>query len=297
MKYERENDIKMIPLSDIELVNPRERGRRKHQQIINNIAKLGLKKPITVTPKGGSSDGKYYLVCGQGRLEAYQSLGEEKVPAIVIHVSREKLFLMSLVENLARRQHTTLELVSEIGALKERGYTFSQIAKKIDMEATYVRGIVKLLKQGEERLLNAVERGQIPLNVAITIATSDDHEIQRALTDAYEANELKGQKLINARRLIESRKTSGKKLNGRAPKGSLNGITGKSLLKTYQEETTKQRLLIKKSKLSETRLLFVISSLRQLFSDESFAEILREEDFDTLPSPLHQQIYDQGEAS
>ncbi len=287
----------MIPLSDIALVNPRERGQRKYRQIVNNIANLGLKKPITVTPKGNGSDGKYYLVCGQGRLEAYQSLGEEMVPAIVVHVTREKLFLMSLVENLARRQHTTLELVGEIGALKERGYTFVQIAKKIDMEVSYVRGIAKLLKQGEEKLLNAVEQGKIPLNVAITIATSDDREVQQALTEAYEANELKGQKLINARKLIENRKTSGKKLNGRPRNNSTNGMSGKSLLKTYQEEASRQRVLIQKSKLSETRLLFVISSLRQLLSDVSFIEILKAESFDTLPGPLHQQIFEQGELS
>jgi ParB family chromosome partitioning protein len=87
---------------------------------------------------------------------------------------------MSLVENLARRRHTSIELAEEIRALRERGYKYSEIARKTDLVIGYVRDIDRLLRNGEERLLQAVERGQIPISVAITIASSDDAKIQRA---------------------------------------------------------------------------------------------------------------------
>src|SRR5262245_15890556 len=132
--------VHMIPISHINILNPRERGKKKFAQIVSNIAKLGLKKPVTVAvAEGKNGDTRYNLVCGQGRLEAYQTLGQEIIPAIIVEGSREDLLLMSLAENLARRPHSTMELVREIKVLKERGYSHSDIARKTDLDVSYVR--------------------------------------------------------------------------------------------------------------------------------------------------------------
>ena len=291
MNEYREDEIRMIPLDRITVVNPRERSRKKFKQIVDNISRLGLKRPITVTPKphnNGTED--YYLVCGQGRFEAFRLLGQQEIPALVIHVPKEKLLLMSLVENLARRRHSAAELVREIGALKNRGYSFAEIAKKTDLTATYVRGIIKLLNGGEERLLQAVEKGQIPVSVAVTIASSDDQSIQRVLTEAYESNDLRGKRLLAARRLVEKRRTNGKGIYTGPRQRHGAPMSAKNLLRTYQEETARQRLVIQKAKLCETRLLFVVSALRQLFQDENLLNLLRAETLDTLPSFLASQI-------
>ena len=51
-----------------------------------------------------NADGTQYdLVCGQGRLEAFLALGQTTIPAIVINASREDQYLMSLIENIARK--------------------------------------------------------------------------------------------------------------------------------------------------------------------------------------------------
>ena len=296
MKERRDLKVHMIPLEHITVVNPRERGKRKFKQIVDNIASLGLKKPITVTPKETASGvEEYYLVCGQGRYEAYKILGEKEIPALVVHVTKEELLLMSLVENLARRQHSTIELVRDISDLRDRGYSFTDIAVKTALDVTYVRGMVKLLKKGEERLLQAVEKGQIPVSVAITIASSDDHQIQKALAEAYETNTLRGNRLLAARRLVEKRKTDGKGIRSGSRKQSVDAVSSQKLLRTYQKETARQRLVIQKSKLCETRLLFVVSALRQLFEDDHFITLLRAETLDTLPTYLSTQIH--GETS
>ena len=178
MKNQRDSKIYMIPLDHITVLNPRERGKRKFKQIVDNIASLGLKKPITVTPKESTNGAEdYRLVCGQGRYEAYQLLGESEIPALIVHVTKEELLLMSLVENLARRQHSSIELVRDISAMRERGYSFSQIAAKTALDVSYVRGMIKLLNKGEERLLQAVEKGKIPISVAVIIASSEDQQI------------------------------------------------------------------------------------------------------------------------
>ncbi len=296
MKERRDLKVHMIPLEHITVVNPRERGKRKFKQIVDNIASLGLKKPITVTPKETASGvEEYYLVCGQGRYEAYKILGEREIPALVVHVTKEELLLMSLVENLARRQHSTIELVRDISDLRDRGYSFTDIAAKTALDVTYVRGMVKLLKKGEERLLLAVEKGQIPVSVAVTIASSDDHQIQKALTEAYEKNTLRGNRLLAARRLVEKRKTDGKGIRSGSRKQNVDALSSQKLLRTYQKETARQRLVIQKSKLCETRLLFVVSALRQLFEDDHFISLLRAETLDTLPTYLSTQIH--GETS
>ncbi len=293
----QDDKVHMIRLDQITIVNPRQRGRTKFRQIVDSIAKLGLKKPITVTPKKPDADkGDYYLVCGQGRYEAFVALDEEEIPAIIVNVTKEKLLLMSLVENLARRQHSTFELLKEIESLKDQKYSVSQIAQKTALDVTYVRGVLKLMKKGEERLLHAVEHSRIPISVAVTIATSDDHAIQRALTKAYESKDLRGKRLLAARRLVEKRRNEGKTLRGGGRPRNGSAMSSKNLLKTYEEETARQRLLIHKSKLCETRLLFVVSALKQLIQDEDFVTLLRAESLDSLPSFLASQIYPNEES-
>ena len=152
--------IHMIPVESIKVLNPRARNKRIFQELVTSIAHLGLKKPITVSLRGDGSG--YDLVCGQGRLEAFIALGQAKIPAAVIQASRDDCFVMSLVENLARRHHTPLELLREIGSLKERGYSIGEIAEKTDFSTEYIYALCYLLEHGEKRLLAAIERGVIP---------------------------------------------------------------------------------------------------------------------------------------
>ncbi|HIK93568.1 MAG TPA: chromosome partitioning protein ParB, partial [Planctomycetes bacterium] len=99
--------VHMIPVDQITVLNPRLRGNHKFKQIVDNIGKLGLKRPITVARNDDDSvETDYVLVCGQGRLEAFMALGETNIPAFVINGTKEDFLLMSLVENLARRQHS-----------------------------------------------------------------------------------------------------------------------------------------------------------------------------------------------
>jgi ParB family chromosome partitioning protein len=283
--------VRMIPVDHINVLNPRQRGKKKFSQIVGNISKLGLKKPITVTHAGGSNgDARYDLVCGQGRLEAFIALGQTEIPALIVKAPKEDLLLMGLAENLARRKHSTIELVREIGLLKDRGYNHSEIARKTDLHIAYVRAILQLLAKGEERLLQAIDKGQLPVNVAITIATSDDKAVQRALQEAYERNDLRGKALIRARRLIETRRAKGKTTH-RGPRKSVEQeVSVDELLKTFQTETMKQRMTIQKAKICETRLLFAVSAAKQLFQDEHFVTLLRAEGLDTLPQYLADQI-------
>jgi ParB family transcriptional regulator, chromosome partitioning protein len=283
--------VQMIPINQINVLNPRSRNKSVFQSIVTNISNLGLKKPIAVALRGEPVDGKLYdLVCGQGRLEAFIALGQTEIPSIVKEASREECFLMSLVENIARRHLRPLELLREISNLKDRGYSPAEIARKIDVHKVYVTGVIHLLKNGEERLLYAVEKGRIPLNVAIQIAATDEEGIQKALHQAYEEKTLRGRKLLTVRRIIELRKANGKRCNSGARRRNAALHSADSLVRVYRQEADRQKLLVKKSRVTEHRLLFIVSALKNLFNDENFVTLLRAEGLDTLPAYLAEKI-------
>lgn len=296
MTKARPTQIEMIRIDQISVVNPRARGKVKFKQIVDNIAKLGLKKPITVTPRSSrNGNPQYDLVCGQGRLEAFQALGQTEVPAFVVEASKDEAMLMSLAENLARRVRNAPELMAAIGTLKDQGYTHAEIAAKTDLSTAYVQGILRLLSKGEDRLLRAVEAAQIPISIAVTIATSDDAAVQRALADAYTENTLRGKDLLKARRLIDERHARGKRLgSGPRREGSLDG---EAVLRVYEEETARQRTLTRQARQCETRLQFVLASIRQLLADDAFVAVLRKESLDKLPQTLAEQVHSDRKVS
>lgn len=292
MNTATEQRVTMIPIEQIRVLNPRFRNKAKFKHIVTNIQSIGLKRPITVSASK-LKDGKCYdLVCGQGRLEAYVALNQEEIPAIIVKVSKEDCFLMSLVENLARRQQLSIELVKQIGVLKERGYTSAQIATKIDVTKEYVRGIVRLLECGEERLISAVEKGQVPISTAVEISTATDEDAQLALLDAYEKKKLRGNALTHVRRLIEQRRTRGKKLFVGISTANKKALTADMLVRTYRQEVERQTILIRKAKICEARLLFIVSALGELFRDDHFATLLRAESINSMPKYLADQIKD-----
>jgi ParB family transcriptional regulator, chromosome partitioning protein len=283
--------VQMIPVDQINVLNPRSRNKYVFQSIVTNISNIGLKRPITVARRQEIEGSKLYdLVCGQGRLEAYIALGQSEIPAIVRDASREDCYLMSLVENLARRQLRPLELLKEIANLKSRGYSTLEISKKIDVHKSYVGGIIHLLKNGEERLIYAVEKGRIPLSVAIQIANADEEGIQQALCQAYEDKTLRGRKLLTVRKIVEFRKTNGKRAASGVRKKLDRVQSADALVRIYRQEADRQKLLVKKSQLTENRLLFIVSALKTLFRDENFLTLLRAEELDTLPAYLGEKL-------
>ena len=281
--------VEMIPVNQITVANPRIRNQKVFRQLVDSISKVGLKKPITVSrSKNGSEIRTYELVCGQGRLEAFMSLGEPEIPAIVVNATKEDRLIMSLVENVARRKHKPLELLYDIGELRKRGYTDKEIADKTGLSYEYVHGIGTLFEEGEERFLTAVETGQIPISVAIDIAEADEEGVQEALAQAYQKGLLRGKKLLTAKRVVEQRHRRGKTMR-RDPLKPEQGrvrLSSEALVRAYETEADRQRLMIKKAEITQNRLLFIVEAMRTLLGDENFVTLLRAEKLATMPRPL-----------
>lgn len=293
MTVTRPQTIEMIPISRITVLNPRARNKRQHREIVNNIETIGLKRPITVSKHDGPGGTRYDLVCGEGRLEAFQMLGQTEIPAVVIEASESECLVMSLVENIARRVQRPIDVMNEIDALRKRGYTEAEISRKIGITSGWVRMIVTLLERGEERLLSAVETGLIPISLAMEISRAESEEAQNLLLEAYETGKLRGKKLASVRRLLDLRMrgrsksiTAGK--FGR--KGTTRKLTASDLMQVYQREAEKQRLLVKKSDFTQTRLLFIVEAIKDLLTDDGFLTLLRAEGLETMPRALAMRI-------
>lgn len=271
------------------MINPRKRNRKVFEGIVRSISQLGLKRPITVIRKISAEGEVFDLVCGQGRMEAFKVLGQTEIPALVIEATTQEALVMSLVENIARRQHRAIDLLQDVEGMKRRGHSIEQIAQKTDLSPDYVRGVIRLIENGEHRLLKAAEAGTIPISVAIQIAESPDEEVQIALQQAYEKGELKGRKILLARQLVEQRRRRGKGFGGAGKKGPLR-LSATALIRTYQQDVERKRQMVRKAEATRDRLTFAVQALRGLLADEGFASLLGKEGLDTLPRNLAKRL-------
>lgn len=285
--------LRSVPVDSVRVLNPRDRNQRVFESIVESIKRVGLKKPIVVTPRA-DADGKpyYLLVCGEGRLNAFRKLGLGNIPALLIEVDNDEAYIMSLIENVARRQYRPLEILSGIRQLSEKGYSAADISNKTGLTSMYVTGILKLLNNGEERLLVAVERGMVPLNTALDIvnAGTDDTALQAAMQDAYESGALRGSRLKMARRVMERRRALGASLASRAKRGTVP-VSSSSLVRVYEREVERKKLVLKKAELTQQRLLFVVSALRRFLGNEHFVNLLRAEGLDVMPRYLAERVW------
>ena len=285
-----EQAIINIPISAIRIVNPRSRSKVKWQSIVQSISALGLKRPITVARRTGpDTNGKTYdLVCGQGRIEAFQALGQQTIPAIVVDAAEQDLLLMSLVENIARRPSSTTAILDEVRTLRQRGHTTDDIAAKLGMDKSYIYGVAHLIDCGEDFLVRSVEAGRIPLSVATEIAAGHDQEVSRALSEAYEKGELRGRHLTAARRVI-TQCIAKRRREGKANRDHRR-LTGEALVREYKEKIREQKALITKAERTRERLILLTSAIRTLLADENFTTLLKAEGLQKMPAELSARI-------
>ena len=280
---EMQDEVQIIPIAAITVENPRERSEKTFRALVESIGKVGLKKPITVARADGEAGEAWRLVCGQGRMEAYVALGETHIPAIVVQASEVERLLRGVIENIARRQRRPLELLQDIAILRERGYSDQDIAEKTGLSLSYVHEIGELIARGEERLLIAVETGQMPLSVALYITRAEDADVQKALEAAYASGELRGKKLLEARRLVELRQRHGKQKGAIRPRQPRVRMTSAALVGAYRAEAERQQDMIRRAQATRSSLLFLDAAFQSLLRDENFLTLLRAEGLDSVP--------------
>lgn len=102
-----------------------------------SIRAQGILQPLVAEPR---ADGKYTILAGHRRLAAAKRAGMEMVPVVIRKATGDgaKAIEIMLVENCQRRDLGPIEKAEAMGALRERGYTMSAIARAIGMTTSTV---------------------------------------------------------------------------------------------------------------------------------------------------------------
>lgn len=274
-----------IPLDQITILNPRERDPARFKENVDSIARVGLKRPIVVNTRFLRETSKYELVCGQGRIEAVRKLGWPTIPSLIVDVDRPTALIMSIAENAARQFPPPIWFANMVKELHDSGMSNVDIGATIGKSADSVGHYLKLITQGDELLITAVEQGKISARLAYEIASATDPDQQTLLLTAYQSGTISGSDLVSARRLLESRKRFGKKAasQGSYPRKSALITTVEDLRKEIKRTLVKQEEFVQKSQRAENRLMLLAEEFNRLRIDPDWREILHAENLTAFP--------------
>src|SRR5258706_6773338 len=108
-----QRQLKVIPIEQIRVLNPRARNQRHFKEIVKSIAQVGLKRPITVSARSSDTDPfKYDLVCRLLLEKKNDQIGQTAIPAMLIGTEETDQLVMSLGANCALRQSHARYLLS-----------------------------------------------------------------------------------------------------------------------------------------------------------------------------------------
>ena len=113
--------------------------------------------------------------------------------------------------------------------------------------------------------------------------------MQRELLKAYESKQLNGVSIRSVKRLIDQRRFIGKDCDLNRGKRKTR-TSAESLINTYKRECQRQKLLVKKARLCEAKLVIIVTAFSRLLVDDNFVTLLRAERLVTLPTPVAERL-------
>jgi ParB family transcriptional regulator, chromosome partitioning protein len=268
----------MIPIDKIRVINSRTRDESQFALNVESIDSIGQIKDIRVNDKFLAKDGFYELICGEGRLIAHQRLGRTHIRAEVVTCSRKQAYLESLVENLARTRPGTMYFARELKALHDEGWDYDKIAKIACRSVEYIRQYIRLVENGEDRLIQGVEQDVFPISFAVLVAQADDSTLQNVLMDAFDQGIVNSNNFARARGIINAR-LEGRKRKGTGP----DDYTVAALTQDIATATEAKDSFAREAQGKESRLYLLLDGLGALWQDQTFLELLLAEKLDKWP--------------
>ena len=173
--------------------------------LVDSVKEKGVLEPVLARPIGG----RYELVVGSRRFEAAKIAGLKRIPAIVRPMTDEEAIIVSLVENIQRRDIEPEEEYDAIVALRRvnpRAYGSSdQIAKALGKSRRYVDDRINAVEavrniRRDSRAEITVKQaplpkerkeGVLPVKHATFLHRAEEAETVRELPKRERANQLK----------------------------------------------------------------------------------------------------------
>jgi ParB family chromosome partitioning protein len=275
-----------IPIDRIKVLNSRNRDQARFRENVRSIEDVGLLRPVVVNDRYYKRTGYYDLVCGQGRYLAFRRLDRSEIPAELISCSKKEAYLYSLVENIARVPPGTMWFAREVKRMYDSGLTFAQLSSITGNSETYVRDYVRLVEQGEKKLIEGVEAGLFPISFAMQVARSDSSMVQTILMNAFDEGVVNSRNLPAVRRVIESRTRHRQESEGvrRSVSGVRNDYTLKQLKADITKITREKAAFVDEASVKENRLLVLLDGLSTLWSDEELSTLVASEGIGPIPA-------------
>jgi ParB family chromosome partitioning protein len=273
-----------VPISQIKIINPRERDPAKFRENVDSIRRVGLKRPIVLNTRFLKETGFYELVCGQGRIEACKQLDYEKIPSLLIDVDRPTGLLMSIAENNVRRTPSPLWFANVIKGLHESGMNNHEIGNILGCDTSTVSEYLNLINQGKEALIRAVENNKISISVALEIARTPEVELQELLVNGAEQKMFTLADMPMVRKIINQHIHHVNKPRSNTEKAPRNETYTIDILRNEIRRTLdKQKEFIRKSQRVENRLMLLSEEFRRLNQDPNWIELLMNEGLTDYP--------------
>ncbi len=152
--------VEEIPVSEIRMSPFQARTTFDEADIdalAESIREYGMLQPILVRRINASVE----LIAGERRLRAAKRAGVERVPAVVMDLKDQDAAIVSLSENVQRRDLDYLEQARGYRRIgDEFGCTQAELARALGVSESLVRARMRLLSLGEE-LLGRVDTKQV----------------------------------------------------------------------------------------------------------------------------------------
>ena len=117
------------------------------KELSDSIKEHGIIQPLVLRRLGD----KYEIIAGERRYKAAQLAGLSTVPAVISNIDDNTSAEVALVENIQRRDLTSIEEARSYKNLLDKGYlTQEQLAKKMGLSQPAIANKLRLLNLDEE---------------------------------------------------------------------------------------------------------------------------------------------------
>ncbi|MBA3936251.1 MAG: ParB N-terminal domain-containing protein [Planctomycetes bacterium] len=274
----------MIRIDLIDVVSPRGRGAKQFESNVRSIAENGLYKPILVNKRDFKTTGRYQLICGEGRLIAHRKLGRDLIKAEIVEVDIATAHIITLGENITKCPPRAIEYAYALQEMVRQGTPMADMERITGHPPQYIRSYVRLVEQGEDRLIKGVESGVFTIEFAMRVAESPEGAIQHLLMDAFDRKLITAKQVEVVRRLLAARTKNGvKPVAGAAPVEDSKPYTVEDLKKEIGQLTRDKERFSQEAESKQTRLIALVESLRRIRTDEQMMALLRQHRLDRVP--------------
>ena len=268
----KERCFEQIPVGSIIVPNPRNRCEEQFREITRSIKDVGLHKPIMVNAHNLKSTKKYELIYGQGRWEIQKKLGNEYIWAEIVDLDEGTAYILSLVENIARSRPLPIEFAKAIIQMHDSGVSMDRLVSITGRSRSTLKEYITLMKKGEKRLINGVEKGIFPISFAKQITKNDDIASQGVLMDAFEEGIINESNIRPVRKILEARKSDVEKKKFK----NLEEFTD-----SIQEVAEQIRVECDQVKKKENRLFRLLFLIREIKYDKEVLRLAKEQGIST----------------